>query len=123
VSAVESIERPRDASAVKPESLVLCAACGYAITRPKTSISVTGDHMHVVFNPAGYLFRIRCFSEAPGAGPASPLFEDFTWFRGYAWRIGVCLSCRAHLGWRYESATGSMFWGLIASAIEITHEE
>jgi hypothetical protein len=38
--------------------------------------------------------------------------DEFTWFAGYTWQIGVCRKCLSHLGWRFQSM-GDYFFGLI----------
>lgn len=114
---------PRDAGLTDLDSHVgeraggvayYCARCGALVTRPALGIRMGGEHEHVVFNPAGMIFRVLCFADAPGAvavGNASP---HFTWFRGYTWRIALCRSCDAHIGWMYEgSGSPAVFFGLI----------
>lgn len=91
-----------------------CARCGEFMTRPAWSLAMNGTVDHVFFNPAGMVFRVACFTDAPGAvavGSASP---EFTWFRGYDWRIALCRGCSAHMGWMYEgSGAPAVFFGLI----------
>lgn len=95
-----------------------CARCGALITTGRHEMAMNGGHEHVVFNPAGMVFRVVCFRDAPGAthqGAASGLF---TWFRGYLWRLALCRACDAHLGWRYEgSDQPRIFFGLIKPAL------
>ncbi|WP_239988599.1 cereblon family protein [Paramagnetospirillum kuznetsovii] len=75
---------------------------------------MNGDHEHVVFNPAGLLFRILCFRDATGAAADGAASGVFTWFSGYLWRLAACRACGAHLGWRYEGAAEPrIFFGLI----------
>jgi len=79
---------------------------------------MNGDHEHVVFNPAGLVFRILCFKEAPGAVAEGAASGEFTWFNGWDWRIARCCGCALHLGWRYESSKDPpIFFGLIQSAL------
>jgi hypothetical protein len=49
------------------EEKFYCASCGHLITTGRWLISVDGGHEHTFFNPAGIIFDIRCFKEAPGA--------------------------------------------------------
>src|SRR5688572_23322659 len=51
----------------RPEPGLVCAACHAAITRHDAAIEVNGAHAHTFLNPAGEVYRIRCFSSAPGA--------------------------------------------------------
>lgn len=79
-----------------------------------------GAHERSVFNPAGLVFRIGCFREAPGVAEFGPTTTEFTWFRGYAWSIGLCRSCGVHLGWRYEgSLEPAVFFGLVKAQLVV----
>ena len=116
---------PRDAIDVdqeievgESERIHYCANCRAEISRGRWEIAMDGAHERVFFNPAGQVFRILCFREAPGAQDASPPSRDFTWFRGYSWRIATCRSCGLHLGWRYEgNGAPAVFFGLIKNAL------
>jgi len=95
-----------------------CARCGALVTRGQWEMSLNGGHEHVFFNPAGLVFRVLCFREVPGAGTRGEASGLFTWFRGYLWRLASCLTCDAHLGWRYEgSAEPRVFFGLIRDCL------
>lgn len=95
-----------------------CARCGAVVTRGGWEIRQNGDHEHVVFNPAGMVFRILCFRDAPGALARGAASTVFSWFRGYAWRAAWCRACEAHLGWRFEGdAEPRVFFGLIKDAL------
>lgn len=109
---------PEIADRRKADDALSCAACGALVTRQRWAISRRDAHEHVVFNPAGHLFRVRCFSQAPGASPIGPAQEDFSWFPGYPWQIALCLECGQHLGWHYPGRDGlSGFWGLNAKRL------
>ncbi len=93
---------------------IYCAACGHVVTRGCWRMAMNGGHEHTFFNPAGHVFRVVCFKEAPGAGTVGASSDEFTWFKGYQWRIAGCLGCAAHLGWRFaDAATPAIFFGLI----------
>jgi hypothetical protein len=92
-----------------------CVVCGHAITTTAARTSVSGHHLHTFCNPHGLVFEIGCFSEAPGCGATGPAEHFFSWFPGYAWRMGVCRGCHAHLGWSYGDAPD--FWGLIVDRL------
>lgn len=95
-----------------------CAQCGAFVTRARWASAEKGGHEHVVFNPAGHLFRIRCFSEAPGALPVGRASGEFTWFPGTQWRVAVCIGCMGHLGWAFARMDGgASFLGLIDKAL------
>ena len=93
---------------------IYCAKCGAMVTRGSWRVVMNGDHEHTLFNPHGRMFRVLCFSEAPGASDHGDFTEEFTWFRIYAWVLSLCRGCRTHLGWRYEGArVPKVFFGLI----------
>ncbi len=100
------------------EEELFCAHCGRLVTKGRWRIVMNGDHEHVVFNPAGVVFRVFCFKEAPGAAALGPATTTFTWFKAYAWRLAACTDCGSHLGWRYEGAeTPRIFFGIIGEAV------
>ena len=73
-------------------------------------------------NPAGILYRIRCFASAPGCTEAGEFTTEYTWFAGFAWRYALCASCWEHVGWVYrrsaEASDGlGAFFGLIADKL------
>ncbi len=107
-----------DAGSWEEDIAYYCVRCGALITRGRWEMSLNGGHEHVVFNPAGLVFRVLCFRDAPGAGPQGVASGVFTWFQGYRWRLAMCRACDAHLGWRYEgSAEPRVFFGLIKEAL------
>ncbi len=101
-------EKPQ---AERDEGLV-CRQCGYAITKQSQSTEVRGSHSHTFFNPAGIVFEIGCFQNAPGIWVHGPSSSDFSWFSGYRWQIALCNGCTTHLGWYFSSVDGA-FFGLI----------
>lgn len=111
--AVADRDAPREA-----ERVYHCAVCATLVTRSRWEIAVDGAHERALFNRAGRLFRVVCFQEAPGAAAIGEPSDDFTWFRGFAWRIALCRTCRAHLGWRFDDTAPTRgFFGLIKSAL------
>ena len=97
---------------------IFCTGCQNLITYPEYKIAVNGKHEHVFFNPHGIVFEVGCFSYASGCLPVGSPTLEFTWFEGYAWKIVICSSCFAHMGWQYLSEAGTGFLGLILSHIE-----
>ncbi|MFH1812033.1 MAG: cereblon family protein [Pseudomonadota bacterium] len=85
------------------------------ITNSRAAIEVQGSHAHHVFNPAGVLFEIGCFAQAPGCSPVGSPSTEFTWFAGHSWRIVVCASCGQHLGWMFTRE--AVFFGLISNRL------
>ena len=114
---------PRDAADIVTDSHVgersegvafYCAQCGAFMTRPAMAMRMGGDHEHVFFNPAGHVFRVVCFRDAPGAVAVGSPTDAFTWFKGFDWRVALCKGCGAHVGWMYEGiGPPAVFFGLI----------
>jgi hypothetical protein len=115
---LEETEQDVDLDGADPEAVILCRRCGHMITRPRDRIIKDGSHSHTFANPSGWVFEIGCFSQAEGCGPSGELTEEFTWFRGFCWRLALCRACFAHLGWQFISLGGSSgFWGLILNRL------
>ena len=95
------------------ERLILCRECLFPITREEEQTSMSGASQHTFANPAGIVFTIGCFNAAEGCAPVGPPSDEFTWFPGFAWRVGICRGCLAHLGWYFSAPSGAAFWGLI----------
>jgi len=91
----------------------LCRQCNLVITDSAEIIEVAGGHQHTFVNPEGIVFEIGCFRNAPGCGYVGPAREEFTWFKGFKWRVGVCRRCLTHIGWLYIARDKESFHGLI----------
>ena len=102
---------------------LVCAACRALITRESARIAVQGDHEHSFFNPHGLVFRIGCFSEAPGCLPVGLPSSDFSWFPGHHWQIVHCRRCEAHLGWCFLNGGNPVFLGLILNRLVLLEEK
>ncbi len=106
-------ERPEDEAEDKTvdeyEDLILCRQCNLPITRPAERIDKDGSHRHTFANPHGIVYEIGCFRTAIGCGYSGPASDEFTWFKGYDWRIAVCRACLTHLGWLFSSAGSDQF--------------
>ncbi len=100
----------------EPEDIIVCASCYYKITEPSEQISVNDSFVHIFANPYGHIFEIGCFSKASGCRTASLPSNEFSWFSGYEWQIGICRYCSNHLGWLFLSESKS-FYGLILERI------
>lgn len=96
----------------QPGKEILCAVCSHPVTDMSKKIIVSNAHEHTFANPHGLVFEIGCYGEARGCIPASPPSCEFSWFPGFSWRIGVCRTCSAHLGWLFSSEN-DVFYGLI----------
>jgi hypothetical protein len=102
----------------KKEAPLICSHCSAAITTSKQAISLNGQHQHTFFNPAGIVFEIRCFRQAPGCEVNGKPTIEFSWFDGYSWQFATCSSCLAQLGWFFMSAKDKdPFFGLISSKV------
>ncbi len=100
----------------KKENRLFCAACRLPVTRQDERIPVQGGHEHRCTNPQGLSYHIGCFRAAAGCTTVGAARQEYTWFKGYAWRIALCAQCGAHLGWRFERA-GEYFHGLISDRL------
>jgi hypothetical protein len=107
---------PASTDVPEREALLVCATCRSPVARPRDAIDVDGAHSHAFVNPAGLIFRVRCFSAAAGAAGAGEESDYWTWFPGFLWQAAVCRRCFEHLGWRYRNAE-STFFGLIAERL------
>ena len=116
----QAAQDPGTDGLVEETDELYCAGCGHLVTRSRWAVARNGDHQHTVFNPAGVVFTIRCFNEAPGVAAKGTPTDEFTWFKGYDWQLVHCLGCGAHLGWQYSG--DEVFFGLIKPKLtEIKH--
>ena len=95
------------------EEYLRCRQCHQIITKPSERIEIQGSHQHTFSNPHGIVFDIGCFRSCTGCGYVGPASEEFTWFKGFSWRIAICTMCLTHLGWLFVSRAGQGFNGLI----------
>ncbi len=95
---------------------IICRSCSNVLTSPDESIHIDGNHVHKFVNPAGIIFKIRCFKSVPGCIAVGSPTKEFTWFPGFSWSFAICASCLNHLGWFYFSE-GNSFFGLILDNI------
>lgn len=109
----ETARAPSDEKAPQEEIYILCRDCLHPVTRPADRISVQGRHRHTFANPHGVVYEIGCFRSAPGCGLIGPASDEFTWFPGHRWRVGLCAACLVHLGWVFLPEAGAGFFGLI----------
>jgi len=93
------------------EEKLYCTRCATWITSGPWRISVQDGHEHTFFNPAGVIFQVGCFKEAPGARAIGIPSDEFTWFKGHHWQAGLCSGCKEHLGWLFTG--DSAFYCLI----------
>jgi len=105
--------RPEEES---EEKWVRCRKCSCKIALLTDKININHTNLHIFKNPSGIIFRIICFSNAPGSINISNYTEENTWFKGYLWSISICRACNNHLGWHYNSGNEE-FYGLIADRL------
>lgn len=96
---------------------ILCRQCRHAVTTTAEIIEKHGSHAHTFANPDGILFEIGCFRNAPGCGYLGSPTEEWSWFKGFRWKIALCSQCLTHLGWMYVSGEGEWFHGLILNRL------
>jgi len=101
----------------RKKGVLICRKCGCMITKVSERIAVNGSVAHTFANPAGIVFEIECFKNAPGCLVSTSASEEFTWFPGYAWQIAHCTTCLTHMGWRFISEGGYTFFALIADRL------
>jgi hypothetical protein len=100
-------------TSIEDDKFIRCAQCLNSIARQTDRIVIGGAHRHTFANPQGIVFEIACFRFADGCGYLGPGTDEFTWFKGYTWKIAVCGKCLFHLGWQYTSSGKDGFFGLI----------
>jgi hypothetical protein len=101
---------------MKPEEdeHIFCRKCQHIITRPAEAIQVNGQHQHTFANPHGLIFEIGCFHMAEGCGYIGQKTAEWSWFKGFSWKVAICGKCLAQVGWIFTSSKGSdNFHGLI----------
>jgi hypothetical protein len=104
---------------IETEPYIVCRQCQHPVTRRQEAIAMEGSHTHTFANPHGVVFEIGCFREANGCRQIGPSTDEFTWFRGYEWRIAICHGCAVHLGWRFTSPGRAAFHALILDRLII----
>ena len=109
-------EKPFE-TASDSEEAILCRQCHQVVTKPSERIRIQGAHQHTFANPHGIVFQIGCFRSVQGCGYVGPATSEWSWFKGYSWRILVCRMCLTHLGWLYISSSHESFGGLILDRI------
>lgn len=99
------------------EECILCRQCHQVITSPSERIEMQGSHEHTFANPGGIIFQIGCFKSVRGCRYVSPATEEWSWFKGFSWRVTVCSACLTHIGWLFSSSDRESFHGLILSRL------
>lgn len=105
-----------DDSEQEQEKALFCKMCDAPITTDKQRFSKNGKHLHTFFNPAGVVYEIGCFRDAPGCLVHGPVSREFSWFAEHGWQVAFCTVCLEHLGW-YFSSSQNAFFGLIINRL------
>ena len=113
----EEIEGKAEEETPDDENRILCRQCLQVITSPAESTEVQGAHEHTFVNPSGILYQIGCFRSGKGCTHLGSATEQWSWFKGFSWRIAVCSACLTHLGWLFISSGGESFHGLILNRL------
>lgn len=106
-----AVKDPHETSTAGGGGHLVCVRCHHRITTRAARTEVGGGHEHRRSNPAGFHFRIGCFSAAPGCVPRGEISSHFTWFPGYSWQATICGLCEVHNGWAFRG--GDHFYALI----------
>jgi hypothetical protein len=102
---------------------LLCRHCLNIVSNPAERIEVQGSHTHTFANPQGIIYEIGCFKTAKGCGYTGVPTDEYTWFRGFRWRVALCSICLTHLGWLFMSTANSSFNGLILNRLVESKKE
>ncbi len=100
-----------------PGEFIHCRFCAAPITSTREKIEIGISHHHRFTNPAGIIYSIGCFCNAPGCTLNGYPSKEFSWFGGYQWQVVSCSECLEHLGWYYENKRQRFFFGLIISKL------
>lgn len=118
-SYIDASQKDQDENdSLEEEEKLYCARCKYLITKGLWRISVSGGHEHTFFNPAGNIYELFCFKEAPGVFAHAPPSGEFTWFKDYKWQPAYCKACAVLMGWRFTGGQRPrVFFALIQSKL------
>lgn len=100
----------------REDPVITCRNCQGPVTRPEYRIEINHRFSHTFANPHGHVFEIGCFYRADGCVKFSDTSDEFSWFKGYIWAIGLCRTCQAQLGWIFLPVRPDgqdKFYGLI----------
>lgn len=100
-----------------------CAQCGSFLTTSQNAIQLNGAFHHSHVNPAGIRCDFMTFTNCENVVADSQLYEEHSWFSGFAWRFLFCSNCLYHVGWRYDPVASrerqASFYGLLATALHL----
>ena len=113
---VRPLGAPGQQPTLRAQRVLVCAFCTQRVTSRRDRIEVGGGHEHTFLNPLGLVYRIGCFSRAPGVAGIGAHTQEHTWFPGCLWQVVVCRGCAEHLGWSFTGPEVS-FFGLIVDRL------
>lgn len=119
----EKVQKDPKAQKKDDNNHILCRRCLRLISNEAERIAVQGSHKHTFANPQGIIYEIGCFRNAAGCGYTGVPTDEYTWFRGFRWRIALCGRCLTHLGWLFVSAGNLSFNGLILNRLVESKED
>jgi len=104
-----------------------CAACALRLAREDWVLEAETQGPLVFANPHGRFFELLLVTHVVGGAFDRHATGEFTWFPGYAWRVGVCAGCHAHIGWHFEATRSDValreFVALSRAAIKLLRLE
>lgn len=95
--------RSNESLAEGSEGWVRCATCAARLAHQSWMLGEGGRAPLVFKNPHGIVFYLLLVARVVGAHFEGPPTSEFTWFRGYAWRVGYCSQCQTHVGWHFSA--------------------
>jgi hypothetical protein len=107
----------KDEHAQSYRELILCRFCHAAITTRRAELEIDRHHQHRFINPSGVQYLIGCFTLAPGCDITGSATNEYSWFKGFSWQLARCSDCGEHLGWFYQQAESTQFFGLIVEKL------
>ena len=117
VSSIKKRKLKNGFDSEEEKELLYCTYCLKLITSGDERIQMGGSHEHLFTNPGGITFKVGCFRQVPGAVFEGTPTEEFTWFKGYQWRMANCSGCLTHIGWQYLHGGQGSFSGLILTRL------
>jgi cereblon len=97
---------------------LLCRTCGNYVSTPDEICRPDGQSSEYTFeNPAGRVCEILALQNAWALELVGSPTLEHTWFPGCTWRVALCARCGRQLGWCFEAAAGTKFFGLLVKEI------
>lgn len=100
-----SVSRSAEAEKLREKGAhwIVCRACSAPIARRDWILSHESDAPLFFSNPHGRTFHLLLVTHTEGMSHDQVFTIEHTWFAGYEWSIGVCRTCRSHLGWQFRA--------------------